>query len=110
LIVPSKKITKSQGYRSFFNANKIKTRYFTVFYNNDDSNFCYGITIRKKFGNAVIRNRYRRIIKSIIREMCKLPNLKPLSANIMPRKLIINEKFSIISSDLINCFTKLFNK
>lgn len=44
--------------------------YFTVYkyINNKNINYRFGISISKKLGNAVVRNRQKRIIREIINE------------------------------------------
>ena len=61
-----RRIVKHAEYRSFTDAdNSCRLPHFfvPVIYNEDDF-FAYGITIGKRIGNAVVRNRLRRRIKA----------------------------------------------
>lgn len=50
-------ISTKQGY---------KNKYFSIYYQNSESNNKYGITIPKKVGKAYVRNKLKRQIKNII--------------------------------------------
>lgn len=50
------------------NGRKIKNNYFSIYYKDKKmQNSRFGITLAKKFGNAVKRNYYKRIMREIIR-------------------------------------------
>ena len=75
-----------------------KNKYFVIY--NKDNNLKYdrfGISVTKKLGNAVFRNKYKRIIRSI------LDNYK---------KLYINQKdyIIILRKDAIDCDYELLTK
>lgn len=75
-----------------------KNKYFVIY--NKDNNLKYdrfGISVTKKLGNAVFRNKYKRIIRSII------DNYK---------KLYINNKdyIIILRKDAIDCDYELLKK
>ena len=57
-------IKKSNDYTKVINKNnKLKNKYYSLFYIKSD-NTLFGISIPKKIGNAVIRNKNKRQIKS----------------------------------------------
>lgn len=59
-------IKKSNDYTDIINKNnKLKNKYYSIFYKKS-SNTLFGISIPKKTGNAVIRNKIKRQIKNII--------------------------------------------
>ena len=59
-------LKKSQEYTNIIQKGKnIKNKYFKIFYLPNNTTL-YGITIPKKVGNAVIRNKLKRQIKNII--------------------------------------------
>ena len=59
-------IKKSNDYTKVINKNnKLKNKYYSLFYIKSD-NTLFGISIPKKIGNAVIRNKNKRQIKNII--------------------------------------------
>lgn len=59
-------VKKSQEFQSIINTGKfIKNKYFSIYYINNEG--CkFGITVPKKTGNAVLRNKIKRQIKNII--------------------------------------------
>ena len=106
--VSASKITKRKDYRSFIGCESVVTRYFVVFYQSNDLDFFeHGITVNKKVGKAVVRNKYKRIIRVLIREYCQSNELQPLKINIIARRLIVGRKFSIIRQDFFKCLDKL---
>lgn len=59
-------LKKSNDYTKIINKkNKIKNKYYSIFYIKSN-NTLFGISIPKKTGNAVIRNKIKRQIKNII--------------------------------------------
>ena len=47
--------------------NFIKSNYFVIYQENNDLKYdCFGISVGKKLGNAVVRNKNKRQIKDII--------------------------------------------
>ncbi len=60
-------IKSSQEYTEIINTNKSKkSKYFSIYYRKNNKDNRYGITIPKKTGKAVIRNKIKRRIKNII--------------------------------------------
>ena len=75
-----------------------KNKYFVIY--NKDNNLKYdrfGISVTKKLGNAVFRNKYKRIIRSILDKY---------------KKLYINNKdyIIILRKDAIDCDYELLTK
>lgn len=101
------KITKSKDYRYFYGANLVATQCFVIYYLPADIHFFYGITVTKRIGNAVVRNRHKRIIKSLIREHYKNMLLKPLKINITTKVSIIRKDYDAISQDFNYAMNKI---
>ena len=60
-------LKKSYDFENIINKNNCtKNKYFSIFYNKNDIKNIYGISVPKKIGNAVLRNKIKRQIKSII--------------------------------------------
>lgn len=60
-------IKSSREYTEIINANVCKrNKYFSVYYRKNNDENRYGITIPKKTGTAVIRNKIKRRVKNII--------------------------------------------
>ena len=59
-------IKKNQEFQHIINNGKfVKNRFFSVYFVNADK-CMYGISVPKKTGNAVLRNKIKRQIKNII--------------------------------------------
>ena len=79
-----------------------KNKYFIIY--NKDNNLNYdrfGISVTKKLGNAVFRNKYKRIIRSI------LDNYKKLYINskdyiIILRKDAIEQSYELLEKELFS--------
>lgn len=60
-------IKSSEEYTEIINKGKsTKNKYYSIYYRKNDKNSRYGITIPKKLGIAVLRNKTKRRIKNII--------------------------------------------
>ena len=60
-------IKSSREYTEIINLNKSKkNKYFSIYYRKNNKDNRYGITVPKKTGTAVIRNKTKRRIKNII--------------------------------------------
>jgi len=55
--------------------HSIKSNEFVVYYNNNNENHArIGISVSKKLGNAIVRNKIKRQIKEMVRQTIKLDN------------------------------------
>ena len=60
-------IKSSEEYTEIINTSKSKkSKYFSVYYRKNNNSNKYGITVPKKTGTAVTRNKIKRRIKNII--------------------------------------------
>lgn len=60
-------IKSSDEYTEIINNGKTrKNKYYSLFYRNNNNSNRYGITIPKKLGIAVLRNKTKRRVKNII--------------------------------------------
>ena len=81
--------------------NKISNTYFTLFYlDNNDHKKLFGISAPKKLGNAVVRNRIKRQLRSLIFQTKKLFK-NDRNYIIIVKKSFIGEKFDLLKEDLI---------
>ena len=67
----------------------------------------FGISVSKKLGNAIVRNKYKRIIKYIVKDYIKLTTELPAKINLIPKRLIIRYNFFFICKDLFWSLDKL---
>ena len=81
-------IKKNTDFKRIYYSSKFKIGFLTVIYlkKNKTNMANLGVTVSKKVGNAVVRNRVRRIILAAYKELEKLENLKGYSVVIVARK------------------------
>lgn len=84
------------------NGNQTKTRYFYIYYKENDLDYPrFGVAVGKKVGKAVIRNKYKRIIRNILNE-----NKKTFKNNrnyiIMIKKTGLDKSYEELKQDLQN--------
>ena len=70
----------------------------------NDNNYKFGISVGKKLGNAVARNKLKRQIKNIIDSKSYE---KSFNCIIILRKGVINKRFDEMKEDLLNAFILL---
>ncbi len=84
---------------------KISSQYFTIYYKEKDNSLKFGIAVGKKIGNAVVRNKYKRRIKTILD---KIKNLaKIYNYIIVLRKNCLNISFQELEKELCAIMKKV---
>lgn len=102
-------IKKSNDYTKVINKNnKLKNKYYSLFYIKSD-NTLFGISIPKKIGNAVIRNKNKRQIKNII-DNNKNNIQNGYNYVIIIRKEILSLSYQEKEKELIYLFKKIGEK
>lgn len=71
---------------------------------NSDSDYHFGLSVGKKVGNAVTRNKIKRQLKSIID---KNNYEKGFNCIIIVRKGILNKSFQMMEKELNECLSKM---
>jgi ribonuclease P protein component len=113
LDLKSFKITRTSEYKELFvNADKMVSKYLVVLYKTplrpESCQFRYGITVSKRVGNAVKRNKCKRIIRVLMKDVCTKQFARSLNINVIVRKFIIGRSFVDIKIDFTSCFNKIF--
>ena len=99
-------IKKSLDYTNVINKNnKIKNKYYSIFYVKSE-NTLFGISIPKKTGNAVVRNKIKRQIKNII-DKNKINIQNNYNYVIIIRKEILELPYLEMEKELISLFKKV---
>jgi len=101
-------IKKSIDYTNIINSNnKIKNKYYSIFLKKDE-NTLFGISIPKKLGSAVTRNKIKRQIKNII-DINKKYIPKNYNYVIILKEPIINLSYGVIEKELLDLLKKVRN-
>lgn len=95
-------IKKNLEFKKIYYNAPYKIGFLTVIYykKNKDKSLNLGITVSKKVGNAVKRNRVRRIILAAYKEFDKTENLEGFSLIIVARKNSVDKKMWDILKEL----------
>ncbi len=89
------------------NGFKINSKNFIIFYKNSES-FKLGISIPKKNGNAIFRNKNKRRIKNILNNESIYKDIKK-NVVIISKKEIKNSNYQTIEKEILNILKKIKN-
>ena len=105
-------LSKSDDFRSILCGKKINNKYSTIFFiklnhlNSKQLNISF--IAKKKLGNAVIRNKIKRRLKNIMRDLIKNVKINyKYSYLIIAKKIVFNHKFADIKKELFLDFKKI---
>ncbi len=105
-------LTKSEDFKNLLSGKKISNPYSTIFFkklstkNNKVLN-C-GIVTKKKIGNAVLRNRVKRRIRSVLNDAIKNTNLNlNYSYLFITKKNIYDAEYKMIKDSIFKDLTKV---
>lgn len=99
-------IKKNEDFKKIIDKRKVvRNKYFSVFYNGADI-MLFGISVPKKTGNAVVRNKIKRRIKNIIDKYKKnLQNNKQYV--IIVKGSVLDLSYSDMERELINLMKEI---
>ena len=105
-------LSKNQDFKSLLAGRKVSNKYMTIFFKNlsNKSNNYLNISFvtQKKLGNAVLRNKVKRRLKSIMNQLVKISKINfNYSYLFIVKKSIINAKFVDIKETIINDYKKI---
>lgn len=99
-------LKKNEDFNRIIKNNKpYKTKYFYIYLEwTNEKIYHFGLSVGKKIGNAVFRNKYKRRIKDIIDEKDYKNNFNCI---IILRKEVLNLSFEDFKNSLLDSFDKL---
>jgi len=105
-------LSKSEDFKSLLNGKKITNKYLTIFFkklsNKNNKKLNISFVTRKKIGNAVKRNRIKRILRNIMNEAVKniCLNLN-YSYLLIAKRSILDDNYNITKRVLFNNLKKI---
>ena len=105
-------LSKNQDFKSLLTGKKLSNKYINIFFKNlsNKSNNYLNISFvtQKKLGNAVKRNKVKRILRQIMMQILKISKINlNYSYLIIAKKTIINAKFFDIKETILKDYKKI---
>ncbi len=105
-------LSKNEDFKTLLTGKKISNKYLTIFFKNlsDKSNKNLNISFvtKKKLGNAVKRNRVKRRLKAIMKNISKISKINlNHSYLLIAKKNIIDGEFFDIKETIIKDYKKI---
>ena len=112
-MIKFKSLKKNSDFIKILKKKRLSNKYFTIYFHKNIKNFnnCLNISFvtKKKIGNAVIRNRIRRKLKSAIQKITK--ENKPIDLNytyvIFGKNNVYKDKFKSVLDEANETFKKI---
>lgn len=112
----TQRITKSADYSTCYNTGqRYFTKHFVIFVLKKNSlvpdhSGRIGLTVSKKIGNAVQRNRIKRVLREFFR--LHQTNIPPVDIVVTPKRHVSADqiKLSVVEEDFLPFLAKLTNK
>lgn len=94
-------LKKNNDFRFIYNKGKsVSTKYLVLYFKEVDTQGRVGFVASKKVGKAIVRNRYKRLIKEAFR-VTNLNFKKDVDLIFLARPKIVEADFQLIKRDII---------
>ncbi len=105
-------LSKNEDFKSLLTGKKISNKYLTIFFKRlsgkSNKYFNSSFVAQKKLGNAIKRNKVKRRLKQIMRQILKISKVNlNYSYLFIAKKTIIDAKFIDIKETLIKDYKKI---
>ena len=105
-------LSKNEEFKKLLQKKKISNKYITIFFgqldNKDNKKLNISFSVKKKIGNAVIRNKIKRRLRVIMNDAFKKISLKlDYSYLVIPKQNMLNSDFKNIKESLFQEFKKI---
>ena len=100
-------VKSTRDFDEIINKGKnIRNKYYSIYYKDNNLKYdCFGISVGKKLGNAVFRNKYKRKLRSII-DIYKKDYNNRRDYIIILRKEAADKDFNLLKEEFINLMNK----
>ena len=116
-MIKFKSLNQSKKFQEILKKEKINTKYFTIYFNKNSKNFKENINkylnisfvMKKKIGNAVIRNKIKRKLKSAVQKILKEKQVIDLNYTyvIFGKNNVYKDRFVFILNEINKTFKKI---
>ena len=112
-MIKFKSLNQSAEFLRILKKNKINNKYFIIYFekNHKNNNRYLNISfvMKKKIGNAVIRNKVKRKLRSAVQKVTKVKGLINLNYTyvILGKNAVYKDKFATIFNEMIEIFRKI---
>ena len=112
-MIKFKSLTRSKDFVKILKKKRLDTKYFTIFFDknliNSNKYLNISFVMRKKVGNAVIRNRIKRKLKYAVQKISKESKLIDLNYTyvIFGKNNVYKDKFALVLNEVNETFKKI---
>ena len=113
-MIKFKSLNQSKDFLKILRKKKINTKYFAVYFDKNSENnlnkyLNISFVIKKKIGNAVVRNKIKRKLKHAVQKISKEKRLIDLNYTyvIFGKNNVYKDKFPLIFSELNDVFKRI---
>ena len=105
-------LSRNQDFKNLLKERKISNKYLTIYFgklsNKDNKKLNISFVVKKKLGNAGIRNKIKRRLRNIINEAVKKISLNfNYSYLVIAKITMLNNKYTIIKDTLFADFKRI---
>ena len=109
-------LNKSSQFLNILRKKKLDNKYFTIFFEknyknvkNNNKNLNISFVMKKKIGNAVIRNKIKRKLKSAVQKISMKKHLIDLNCTyvIFGKNNVYKDKFDLVLNEMNDTFLKV---
>ena len=105
-------LSKNEEFKSLLKQKKISNKYVTIFFgklpNKDKKKINISFSIKKKIGNAPVRNKIKRRLRSIVDEAVKKITINfDFSILVIAKESMLNNEYKIIKETLFQDLEKI---
>ena len=112
-MIKFKSLNRSKDFLNILNKKKINTKYYTIYFDINAKNpkkYLYiSFVMKKKIGNAVIRNKIKRKLKYAVQKIARESKLIDLNYTyvIFGKNNVYKDKFVFVLSEVNKTFKKI---